>query len=159
MTPSTVGMRVPSRVLSTGKKRRRRSSFQVWRLCRHLVAKVSRPLSSTWNRRLLKLCLPQCRYISLGLVSSVIILQPLILLIVSLQPSESDLRRLIEVEEGRLVTVTWRGLETPPRRESLGCLEEDPAEGPPSHFTVEERFRGFRLGVGFSRHDVDEVMV
>ena len=63
------------------------------------------------------------------------------------------------MEEGRLVTVTWRGLETPPRRESPGRLEEDPVEGPPSCFAVAERFRGFRMGVGFSRHDVDEATV
>ena len=58
-----------------------------------------------------------------------------------------------------MVSVTWQGLETPPRMESPGCLEEDPAEGPASHFTVEERFRGFRLGVGFSQHNVDEATV
>jgi len=63
------------------------------------------------------------------------------------------------VREGRVVSVTWEGLETPPQKESLGRLEEAPAEGPASRFTVEERFHGFRLGVGFSRHDVDEATV
>ena len=43
--------------------------------------------------------------------------------------------------------------------ESPGHLEEDPVEGPPSRFEVEERFCGFRLGIGHLRHDVDEVMV
>jgi len=58
-----------------------------------------------------------------------------------------------------VVSVTWQGLETPPWMELPGRLEEAPVEGPASHFAVEERFHGFRLGVGFSRHDVDEVMV
>ena len=50
-------------------------------------------------------------------------------------------------------------METPPQRELLGRLEEAPVEGPASCFAVEERFRGFRLGVGFSRHNVDEATV
>jgi len=58
-----------------------------------------------------------------------------------------------------VVTVSWWDLETPPRKELPGCLEEVPVEGPPSHFTVEEKFHGFRLGVGFSRHDVDEATI
>jgi len=41
----------------------------------------------------------------------------------------------------------------------LIAAEEDPAEGPASRFTVEERFRGFRVGVGYSRHDIDEATV
>ena len=58
-----------------------------------------------------------------------------------------------------MISVTWQGVETPPQKESPGCLGEDPVEGPASRFAVEERFCGFRLGVGFSRHDVDEVTV
>jgi len=58
-----------------------------------------------------------------------------------------------------VVSVTWQGMETLPRMESLGCLDEDPVEGPASRFAVGERFRGFRLGVGLSRHDVDEATV
>ena len=58
-----------------------------------------------------------------------------------------------------MVSVTWQGLETLPWMELLGRLEVDPAEGPASHFAVEERFRGFRLRVGYSRHDVDKATV
>ena len=58
-----------------------------------------------------------------------------------------------------MVTVTWPALETPPQMELPGCLEEEPVEGPPSLFTVEERFRGFRIRVGYSHHDVDEATV
>jgi len=43
--------------------------------------------------------------------------------------------------------------------ESPGRLEEDPAEGPASCFAVEKRFRRFRLGVGYSCHDIDEATV
>jgi len=43
--------------------------------------------------------------------------------------------------------------------ESLGRLEEEPVEDPPSHFEVEERFCGFRMGIGHSHHNVDEVTV
>jgi len=63
------------------------------------------------------------------------------------------------VTEGQVVTVSWQDLETPPRMELPGCLEEDPVEGPPSCFAVEERFQGFRIGVGYSCHDVDEATV
>jgi len=55
--------------------------------------------------------------------------------------------------------VMWQDLETPPQVELSGRLEEDPAEGPASCFGVEERFHRFRLGVGYSRHDVDEATV
>ena len=140
------------------KKRKKRPSFQGWGLYRHLGVKASRPPWSMWIRQLLKLNLLQCRYVSQELVSSVTALL-YILLIVSPQPSKSDLHHMTEVMEGRVVSVTWQGLETPPQRESPGRLEEDPVEGPASCFTVEERFRGFRLGVGYLHHDVDKVTV
>jgi len=55
--------------------------------------------------------------------------------------------------------VSWKDLETPPQMELLGHLEEEPVDGPPSCFEVEERFCRFRMGIEHSHHDVDEAMV
>jgi len=61
--------------------------------------------------------------------------------------------------EDQVVTVTWCNLETPPWMELPGRLEEAPVEGPASCFKAEERFRRFRIRVGYLCHDVDKAMV
>ena len=57
----------------------------------------------------------------------------------------------------KLLKNSQKTLNLPARYDPL--CPQCPAEGPASRFAVEERFRGFRLGVGFSRHDVDEATV
>ena len=55
--------------------------------------------------------------------------------------------------------MSWRDLETPPRKELLGHLEQEPVEGPPSRFKVEERFHRFKMGIGHAQYEVDEATV
>jgi len=55
--------------------------------------------------------------------------------------------------------VSWANPVTLPHQELPGHLEEEPAVGPPSHFKVEERFHGFRMGLGYLRHDMDKATV
>ena len=39
---------------------------------------------------------------------------------------------------------------TPPRAESPGRLGDDPVLGPPSRFSVEREWYGFRPGIGYT---------
>jgi len=133
--------------------------FLDWRSFQHLDVKMSRPHWSTSVLQCRKRDLSQCWYVFQSFDNIVVDLPPINYLDVCPQPTESDRYHALEVEMDQVVSVSWTNLETPPWKELPGCLEEELVEGPPSCFKVEERFCGFRMGIGALCHDIDEVTV